>query len=103
MKAKFFQLGSDFFERRDAKLQPDPFAHNLRLAPNLRHVCFQPVEERQGVQLACIIYVHDYSLSAVHLLEQVASGLVTLTGSADGALFSNESRAAEWRRKMASP
>src|ERR1017187_10277121 len=35
--------------------------------------------------------------------EQVASGLVTLTGSADGALFSSESRAAGWRRKMASP
>ena len=43
MKAKFFQLGSDFFERRDGKLQPDPFAHNLRLTPNLRHVGFQPV------------------------------------------------------------
>jgi hypothetical protein len=34
--------------------------------------------------------------------QQVASGLVALAGSADGALFSSESRAAEWRRKMAS-
>jgi hypothetical protein len=103
MKAKFFQLGSDFFERRDAKLQPNPLAHNLRLAPNLRHIGFQPVKERQRVQLACIICIHGYSLSAVHLLQQVASGLVTLTGSADGALFSSESRAAVWRKKMASP
>jgi hypothetical protein len=34
---------------------------------------------------------------------QVAFGLVTLTESADGALFSGESRAAVWRRKMAFP
>src|ERR1035437_949006 len=103
MKAKFFQLVSDFLEWRDGKIQPDPFAYNLRLAPNLRHVGFQPVEELQRVQLACIICIHGYSLSAVHLHEQVASGLVTLTGSADGTLFSSESRAAVWRRKMASP
>src|ERR1035437_3287654 len=103
MKAKFLQLVSDFLEWWDGKLQPDPFASNLCLAPNLRHIGFQPVEERQRVQLACIICIHGYSLSAVHLIEQVAFGLVTLTGSADGALFSSESRAAVWRRKMASP
>src|ERR1035437_8495156 len=41
---------------------------NPRNIPNLRHVRFQPVEERQGVQLACIICIHGYSLSAVHPL-----------------------------------
>src|ERR1035437_8358304 len=35
--------------------------------------------------------------------QQVASGWVTLTGSADGALFSNESRAAAWREKWLPP
>jgi hypothetical protein len=67
MKAKFFQLGPDFFKGRDAEFQPNPFAHNLRLAPNFRHICFQPVEKSQGVQLACVIRIHCYSLSAVHL------------------------------------
>jgi hypothetical protein len=41
--------------------------------------------------------------SAVHLYQQVASGLVTLTGSADGTSFSRESRAAEWREKKGFP
>src|ERR1043166_2091277 len=103
VEAEIFQLGSDFLERRDGELDPHQVPYDLRLVRDFRQFRFQSVEERQGVHLAWVCCVHCYSLSAVHPLSRVASGLVTLTGSADGALFSSESRAAVWRRKSGFP
>src|SRR5262245_47957050 len=63
MKAKLFELGANFFHGRHVEFQPDPFANDFSLAPNLRQFIFQFAEQGQRVGHACVFSIHDYSLS----------------------------------------
>jgi hypothetical protein len=88
VKSELFQFLSDLLDGRDVEFKPDPFSHYMGLAPQLWDLSFHAIKKCKRVLHACLIANHSYSLSAVRLRKQVASGWVTLAGSSDGIHFS---------------
>lgn len=90
MESQLLELRPHLWFRRDVELQPNPSTDDFGLIPEFGHLVFQSSKQRQRVRQACLFLIHSYSLSAVHLCQQVASGLVTLAGSADGVLAARD-------------
>jgi len=62
MESEGMQLLAHFPGRRDVEFEPYPPAHNLSLAPELRHFYFHSVEQSECIRHACVICIHGYSL-----------------------------------------